>query len=111
MTVSAAVISLQYYTSYKSDLEYSLMEIGQRRAALAYESSALAISASTDPEAILSDDPTYQALSWQDKQYEQQQKTLETQLSVVNAQIQSYQQLVDNNTKSNFKINFGSGSS
>ena len=110
MTVSSAVISLQYYTSYKSDLEYSLMEIGQRRAVLAYESSALAISASTDPEAILSDDATYQALAWQDKQYEQQQKTLETQLQVVDAQIKSYQQLVDNNAKNNFAIKFASGS-
>ena len=107
MTVSSAVISYQYYTSYKSDLEYSLMEIGQRRAALAYQSSSLAISASTDPEAILSDDPTYQALSWQDKQYEQQQKTLETQLQVVNAQVESYKKLVESNSKDNFSINFG----
>ena len=107
MTISAAVLSLQYYTSYKSDLEYSLMEIGQRRAQLAYRSSAIATEASSDPDAILSDDATYQALAWEDKQYEQQQKTLETQLSIVQQQVDSYQKLVDNNTKKDFSISFG----
>ena len=110
MTVCAALISLQYSMSYKSDLEFSLMEIGQRRQALAYRSSVLAMKSSSDPEVILSEDPTYLAMTWQDKQYEQQQKTLETQLSVVSAQIESYQKLVDNNVKNEFKINFGGGS-
>ena len=110
MTVCAALVSLQYYTSYKSDLEYSLMEIGQRRQALAYQSSALAMAAASDPEAVLAEDDVYQALAWQDKNYEQQQKTLETQLSVASAQIESYQKLVDNNIKNDFKMNIGGGS-
>ncbi len=109
MTVCAAQITMQYLMSYKSDLEYSLMEIGQRRQVLAYRSSQLASEAASDPEAVLSDDPVYQAMSWQDKQYEQQQKTLETQQSAASAQIESYQKLLEGNIKKDFQINWGGG--
>ena len=110
MTICAAQITLQYLTSYKSDLEYSLMEIGQRRQVLAYRSSQLASEAASDPEAVLSDDPVYQAMAWQDKQYEQQQKTLETQQAIASSQIESYKKLVESNIKNDFSIKFGGGS-
>ena len=110
MTVCAAQMQLQYATSYQSDLQYSLMEIGQKRQALAYRSSSLAMASSSDPEAILSEDPVYQAMAWQDKQYEQQQKTLETQLSVAAAQVDSAQKLVEQEAKKVGKINWGGGS-
>jgi len=109
MTVCPALMSVQYYTSYKSDLEYSIMEIGQRRAVLSYESSLLAMSAASDPDVVLSDDPVYQAMSYQDKMYEQQQKTLETQLAEVTAMLESFQKLEENNIKNEFKLNLGSG--
>ena len=107
MAFCAALVSLQYYISYESDLQYSLMEIGQQRQKLAYQSSALAMSAASDPEVILADNPTYQALAWRDKQYEQQQKMLETQLSVASSQRESLQKLVDDKAKNDMKINFG----
>lgn len=107
MTISAVQIALQYYTSYKSDLEYSMMEIGNRRMVIAYRSSQLAQQAAADPEAVLADDPIYQALALQDKLYEQQMKTAETQQSMVAQLIQSYEKLLQQNIKDEFQISWG----
>ena len=109
MTIMAANITLQYYMGYKSDIEFRLMDIGNRRQVLAYKSSKLAEQVAADPEAVLSEDPTYLQLAYQDKVLEQLQKTQETQHKTVSAQIDSVQKLLDNNIKKDFTINWGGG--
>ena len=109
MTVSAVTATLQYLRSYKSDLEYQLMSISNKRMRYAYWSSQLALQVQTDPDVQLSDNPQYQYLVALDKMAEQQQKTYETQQQMVSAQISSYEKLQSNNISSDFKVNFGGG--
>ncbi|MBO5947475.1 hypothetical protein J6Q66_01410 [bacterium] len=97
MTMCALNARLLSLTMYKSDLEYKILSITNRRQIIAYQTAALAdLDFESDEMSQL------QAI---DQIYELEQTNLETQQKAVTAEFDSVQKLLDNNIKKDFKIN------
>ena len=86
-------------TQYKSNLEYSIMNISNKRQIIAYQTSSL-IGADWES------DPAVKRLQLMDQQLELQQKNLETQQQAAAAELESIQKLLQTNVKSAHTLNF-----
>ncbi len=100
MTVCALNTNILSLTLYKSNLEYSIMNISSQRQNIAYTLSR-ACTGTTD----FSNDPQVQSLQYMDSYLELQQKNLETQQKAATTQLESLQKLLENNIKKDFTIN------
>ena len=98
MTFCALNTRLLTLTMYKSNLEYSITSISNKRQQVAYQTMNLA---NVDWE----NDPRVKQLQAMDSYLELQQKNLETQQKAATAQLESYQKLLDSNIKKDFTIN------
>lgn len=99
MTICAVNTRLLTLTMYKSNLEYSIMNISNKRQNIAYQTSSL-IAADWE------NDPNVKKLQLMDQQLELQQKNWETQQKAAAAELESMQKLLDNNVKKDFTLNF-----
>ena len=97
MTVAALNARLLQLTMYKSDLEYKILAINNKRQIIAYQTAALA-----DLDFDSSEMDQLQAI---DQIYELEQTNLETQEKAVSAEFDSVQKLLENNIKKEFKLN------
>lgn len=98
MTVGAINTNVLMMTQYKSQLEFSIMSISNKRQNIAYQTMQLS---NVDWE----NDPRVKQLQAMDQWLELQQKNLETQQKSATAQLESYQKILDTNVKKDFTIN------
>ena len=98
MTISAVQANILSTTLYKSNLEFQIMNISNKRQQIAYQTMQLA---DVDWES----DPRVKQLQAMDSYLELQQENLETQQKSSAAQLESYQKLLDNNVKKDFTLN------
>ena len=98
MTISAVQANILSTTLYKSNLEFQIMNISNKRQQIAYQTMQLA---DVDWES----DPRVKQLQAMDSYLELQQENLETQQKSAAAQLESYQKLLDNNVKKDFTLN------
>ena len=109
MATAAAQARLLSLTMYKSDLEFKLMSLMNQRQCITYQvqeiTKAYADAGCTDS---LESDPTAVYLQQIEKNIDAEQTVLQTQIQEVNEEKQSIEELVKNNIKKDFKINFGS---
>ena len=110
MATAAAQAQLLSLTMYKSDLEYKLMGIVAEKQQLTKMSAEYAemyaeMGGTSD---AFEDDMYVVALQKREEALEADQTILESQLQEVNTQKESVAELVKNNIKKDFKINFGS---
>ncbi len=98
MTICAVNTNLLQATLYKSQLEYSIMNISNKRQQIAYQTMQLS-------DADWENDPRVKQLQAMDSYLELQQKNLETQQKTAAAQVESFQKLLDSNTSKDFKLN------
>jgi hypothetical protein len=97
MTVGAVNTSILQLTLYKSNLEFTIMQISGKRQNLAYQAMNLCNAEDEDPR--------LKQLQAMDSYLELQQKSFETQQKSATAQLDSFQKLLDNNIKKDFTIN------
>ena len=97
MTMCALNARLLSLTMYKSDLEFKILCITNRRQKIAYLTSGMLDSDMESPE--------MQRLNAMDQIYELEQTNLETQQKAVTAEFDSVQKLLENNIKKDFKLN------
>lgn len=98
MTVGAINTNVLMLTQYKSQLEFSIMTISNKRQNIAYQTMQLS---NVDWE----NDPRVKQLQAMDQWLELQQKNLETQQKSATAQLESFQKILDTNLKKDFTIN------
>ena len=98
MTVGAINTNVLMMTQYKSQLEFSIMTISNKRQNIAYQTMQLS---NVDWET----DPRVKQLQAMDQWLELQQKNLETQQKSATQQLESYQKILDTNLKKDFTIN------
>lgn len=98
MTVGAINTNVLMMTQYKSQLEFSIMTISNKRQNIAYQTMQLS---NVDWET----DPRVKQLQAMDQWLELQQKNLETQQKSAASQLESYQKILDTNVKKDFTIN------
>ena len=100
MTIAACNARLLTLTMYKSDLEYRIISVSNRRQQLAYQSAALS-------DADFNEDPRVEALQLHESALELEQKNLETQQKAVVSEYEGLQKLLESNIKKDFKIDVG----
>ena len=93
MSLAASQCRLIMLTRYKSDLEYGMQMISQKRTVLAYQAQE---SAEKHPELAAK-------FHTMDKQLEAKMRTLDTQYKVVSQESTSVQKMVDDHAKKDFK--------
>jgi hypothetical protein len=98
MTVCAVQTNLLQTTLYKSQLEFSIMNISNKRQQIAYQTMQLS-------DVDWDKDPRIKQLQSLDSYLELQQKQLETQQKAAASQLESYQKLLDTNVNKDFKLN------
>ena len=98
MTFCALNTRLLTLTMYKSNLEYSITSISNKRQQIAYQTMSLA---NVDWES----DPRVKQLQAMDSYLELQQKNLETQQKAASAELESMQKIVENNVKKDMTLN------
>ncbi|MBS4760648.1 MAG: hypothetical protein KHX03_08140 [Clostridium sp.] len=98
MTFCALNTRLLTLTMYKSNLEYSITSISNKRQQIAYQTMNLA---NVDWES----DPRVKQLQAMDSYLELQQKNLETQQKAASAELESMQKIVENNVKKDMTLN------
>ncbi len=99
MTVAAVNTNILSLTLYKSNLEFSIMGISNKRQNIAYTLSRACTGSDWE------NDPQVQQLQYMDSYLELQQKNLETQQKSAAAQLESLEKLLENNIKKDFTIN------
>ena len=97
MTMCVLNARLLSLTMQKSDLEYKILAINNKRQIISYQTAALAD--------VDMDDPSMTQLQALDQVYELEQTSLETQEKEVSAEFDSVQKLLENNIKKDFKLN------
>ena len=97
MTFCVGQATLLSLTMQKSDLEYKILSISNKRQIIAYQTAALAGSDTDSPEMA-----QLQAI---DQVYELEQTSLETQEKMVSAEFDGVQKMVENNIKKDCKLN------
>ena len=100
MTIASVNARLLTMSMYKSDLEYRIMAVSNRRQQLSYQSAALS-------DADFNEDPRVKALQLQESALDLEQKNLETQQKAVSAEFDGLQKLLESNIKKDFKIDIG----
>ena len=110
MATCAAQARLLSLTMYKSDLEYKLMGITAEKQQLTkmaaeYADMYASMGGTADD---FEDDINVKLLQQEEEALEANQAIIESQLQEVNAEKDSISELVKNNIKKDFKINFGS---
>ncbi len=98
MTIGAINTRLLSLTMYKSNLEFSITSISNRRQQIAYQTMQLA-------DADWESDPRVQQLQAMDQYLELQQKNLETQQKAATSELESMQKILDTNVKKDFTLN------
>ena len=98
MTIGAINTRLLSLTMYKSNLEFSITSISNRRQQIAYQTMQLA-------DADWESDPRVQQLQSMDQYLELQQKNLETQQKAATSELESMQKILDTNVKKDFTLN------
>lgn len=98
MTVGAINTNVLMLTQYKSQLEFSIMTISNKRQQIAYQTMQLS-------DVDWENDPRVKQLQAMDQWLELQQKNLETQQKTASSQLESYQKILDTNVKKDFTIN------
>ena len=98
MTVCAVQTNLLQTTLYKSQLEFSIMNISNKRQQIAYQTMQLS-------DADWETDPRIKQLQSLDSYLELQQKQSETQQKAAASQLESYQKLLDTNVNKDFNLN------
>lgn len=98
MTIGAINTRLLSLTLYKSNLEYSITSISNKRQQIAYQTMQLS---DVDWES----DPRVQQLQAMDSYLELQQKNLETQQKAASSELESMQKILDTNVKKDFTLN------
>jgi len=98
MTYCAINTALLTQTYYKSNLEFSITQISNKRQQIAYQTLQLA---NVDWEK----DPRVKQLQAMDSWLELQQKAHETQLKTATAMCESLQKLSDTNSKKDHTLN------
>lgn len=99
MTICAVNVNLLQATLYKSQLEFGIMNISNKRQQIAGLLSGQLANADWE------NDPRVRQLQFMDEKLELQQKQLETQQKTAAAQVESFQKLLDSNTNKDFKLN------
>ena len=92
MSLAASQARVIMITRYRSDLEFAMQLISQKRTQLAYQAQ----------EAVEQPEMAAQ-LHLMDKKLEAEIKTLETQHKIVSAEYDSVKKIVDNHAKNDFK--------
>ena len=98
MTIGAINTRLLSLTLYKSNLEYSITSISNKRQQIAYQTMQLA-------DADWESDPRIQQLQALDSYLEVQHKNLETQQKAAASELESMQKILDTNVKKDFTLN------
>lgn len=98
MTIAAVQANILSCTLYKSNLEYTIMNISNKRQQIAYQTMQLS-------DCDWENDPRVKRLQAMDSYLELQQKNFETQQKAVTSQLDSYQKLLDTNVKKDFTLN------
>lgn len=98
MTICAIQANILSTTLYKSNLEFSIMSISNKRQQIAYQTMQLS-------NADWETDPRVKQLQAMDSYLELQQKNLETQQKSAASQLESYQKILDTNVKKDFTLN------
>lgn len=93
MGIAATQARLMMITSYKSDLEFAMQMIAQKRTVLAYQAQA---AAENYPELAAQ----YHVL---DKKLDAEMKTLETQQKMVSTEYDSVKKILDDNITRSMK--------
>jgi len=100
MTFIAANIQKNYMVQQKSQLEYQSICVSSNVQQITQRLATLAAEPNVDMESAFA-----KQLQYQSTVYTQQQAAIDTQLKNLNAQIDSFQKLIDNNIKSDCKLN------
>ncbi len=98
MTIGAINTRLLSLTLYKSNLEFSITSISNKRQQIAYQTMQLA-------DVDWENDPRVQQLQAMDSYLELQQKNLETQQKAAASELESMQKILDTNVKNDFQLN------
>lgn len=98
MTICAIQANILSCTLYKSNLEFNIMSISNKRQQIAYQTMQLS-------DADWENDPRVKQLQAMDSYLELQQKNFETQQKSVTSQLESYQKILDTNVKKDFTLN------
>lgn len=97
MTIGAINTRLLSLTMYKSNLEFSITSITNKRQQIAYQTMQLS-------DADWESDPRVQQLQAYDQYLELQQKNLETQQKAATNELESMQKILDTNVKKDFTL-------
>ena len=98
MTYCALNAALLQSTLYKSQLEFSLTNISNKRQQIAWQTMQLS-------DADWENDPRVKKLQSMDSYLELQQKQIETQLKAATAQAESFEKAVQTNVPKDHKLN------
>lgn len=97
MTIGAINTRLLSLTMYKSNLEFSITSITNKRQQIAYQTMQLS-------DADWESDPRVKQLQAYDQYLELQQKNLETQQKAATNELESMQKILDTNVKKDFTL-------
>jgi len=98
MTYCALNAALLQTTLYKSQLEFSLTNISNKRMQIAWQTMQLS-------DADWENDPRIKKLQSMDSYLEMQQKQIETQLKAATTQLESFEKAVQTNVAKDHKLN------
>ena len=118
MGIASPGLRLLSITAYKSNLEYRITTLSQRRQRLSFQAGQMASSMgnmymnSTQGNSrsygmasrMAASEQQQKMINEMDKRLELEQKNLETQHKAVTAEYESVQKLLDNNIKREFKL-------
>ena len=98
MTIAAVQANILSTTLYKSNLEFQIMNISNKRQQIAYQTMQLS-------DVDWENDPRVKQLQTMDSYLELQQENFETQQKAAASQLESYQKILDTNVKKDFTLN------
>lgn len=98
MTIAAVQANILSTTLYKSNLEFQIMNISNKRQQIAYQTMQLS-------DVDWENDPRIKQLQAMDSYLELQQETFETQQKAAASQLESLLKLLDTNVKKDFTLN------
>ncbi len=105
MTVLALGVETNYLTLEKSDLEYQDMVCGSEKLMVSTKLSNLAAANANNDSFDMATNPQALALQAFQKMYDSKSASIESQLKVINAEIDGYKKAIDTNVKNDFKLN------
>lgn len=103
MTFLSLAIEKSSLTTQKSQLEFQEMMLSEELNQTEEAMQEL-VNSNEDDDVDVEDTAEYKLLEMMDEQYNSQKDSLESQLSTINAEIESYGKAVDTNIKSECKL-------